>query len=203
MISRRPVSALCFFLTLLAFIILQRPSLANAQGVISYCASDPCQAVVYFSNSFDTRLPLPLAIETRPIASEFNEYLIGRFDFKGNEYYPAGCPGFRTVTEAEAGKRDLENQMRQASKKVVEVDWSYTPNPAEIARHSMNRTEHDANVPPGPPPTHTFCLSDSYQGTFYSTGPFAAGGNSTYANGGHYARRSKIRPGKSDPPCIS
>ena len=110
--------------------------------------------------------------DDQPVDNEFNEYLKGRFDFKGNETYPVGCPFFDSVSQGEASKRDLENQMRQANKQVVEVRWGFKPNEAEIALSSAPRTEREANGPPRPRPTHTWCLSDTYQGTVYATGPF-------------------------------
>ena len=177
MTSRRRITATCFCLTLLAFIYLQRPSPAAAQGTaMMYCASNTGQPVVYFSPIFDTKLPLQTSVDTQPISSEFIEYLIGRFDYKGAS---AGCVG--GYPDAETGKRKLQNQLRQANKTIVEVEWSYIPNPVEIKRHNRP-SSHEAGVPPtGLPRTHTYCLSDSSDhGTFYSAGP-VEGGDQTFA----------------------
>jgi hypothetical protein len=173
----RRMAVLCFALSTVAFVILERaltvqPTFAQDAIVKSYCASDTGQSVVYFSEVFNTGLRKYGFHDDRPIANEFNEYLKGRFDFKGNETYPAGCPFFDSVSQAETGKRDLENQMRQASKQVIEVNWGFKPNEVEIALSAAPRTEREANGPPRPRPTHTWCLSDTYQGTVYSTGPF-------------------------------
>ena len=172
------IGVLCFALSIMTFVILERTSLsvqpAFAQDTVlkSYCASDTGQPVVYFSEVFDTGLHKYGFHDDQPVDNEFNEYLKGRFDFKGNETYPVGCPFFDSVSQGEASKRDLENQMRQANKQVVEVTWGFKPNEAEIALSSAPRTEREANGPPRPRPTHTWCLSDTYQGTVYATGPF-------------------------------
>ena len=184
MTSNRRMTMVCFAVTVVAFITLQRHSLnvssaiSTQQGVTvkSYCASDTGQPLVYFSEVFDTRIPKYGRKDDQSMANEFNEYLMGRFDFKGNEYRPVGCPFFDTISNGETSKRDLENQMRQANKQVVDVNWGYTPNEVEIAL-SANATEHEANGPGRPRPTHTWCLSDTYQGTVYSTGPFATDQN--------------------------
>ncbi|HKR58295.1 MAG TPA: hypothetical protein VJS64_01075, partial [Pyrinomonadaceae bacterium] len=176
MTTRRRITLGCFCLTLFAFIFLQRPTTTAAQGTVwIYCASDTGQNIVYFSPVFDSKLPLHTTIDTLPIGNEFTEYLIGRFDYKRG----AGCPGgYRQGMED--SRRTLESQARQANKQVVEVEWTYTPNPVEISRHQV--TGHEANVQgTGLPRTHTFCLSDSDHGTFYATGPIEAGGDMTYA----------------------
>ena len=177
-ISLQRITLLCFALSTVAFVILERASLtvqpAFAQDTVlkSYCASDTGQPVVYFSQVFDTGLHKYGFHDDRPLANEFNEYLKGRFDFKGNEDHPVGCPLFDSVSQGEASKRDFQNQMRQANKQLVEVKWGYTPNEVEIALSAAPRTEKEANGPPRPRPTHTWCLSDTYQGAVYSTGPF-------------------------------
>jgi hypothetical protein len=172
------MAVLCFALSTVAFLILECASLTVqptfAQDVVmkGYCASDAGQTVVYISEVFNTGLRKYGFHDDQPIDNEFNEYLKGRFDFKGNETYPVGCPLFDSVSQAEASRREFENQTRQANKQVVEVNWGFKPNEVEIALSAVPRTEHEANGPPRPRPTHTWCLSDTNQGTIYSTGPF-------------------------------
>lgn len=175
------VIALPFFATQRNQLNVHSAALTQPSGTIkSYCASDVGQPVVYFSPVFETGLYRVARFDGSPIQKEFHEYLKGRFDYKGSENYPVGCVPFHSTSEGEAGKRDLESQMRRANKKVVEVEWSYTPNEADVARSRIPHSGQ-ANVAPRPPGTHTFCLSDSYQGVFYSTGPFEAGGNLSWA----------------------
>ena len=172
------LALLGFALLILALIILERAPLnvstAFAQDAVlkSYCASDTGQPVVYFTEVFDTGLHKYGFHDDQPLGNEFNEYLRGRFDFKGNETHPVGCPFFDTGSQAEASKRNLQNQMRQASKQVIEVTWGFKPNEVEIALSAAARTEREASGPPRPRPTHTWCLSDTYQETIYFTGPF-------------------------------
>src|SRR2546428_6935821 len=119
------IAVLCFALSTVAFVILERasptvqPTFAQDTVLKSFCASDTGQPVVYFSEVFDTGLHKYGFHDDQPVDNEFNEYLKGRFDFKGNETYPVGCPFFDSVSQAEASKRDLENQMRQANKQAV------------------------------------------------------------------------------------
>ena len=96
------VALLAFALLILVFIIFEPASLnvpaAFAPDAVlkSFCASDTGQPVVYFSEVFDTGLHKYGFHDDQPIDNEFNEYLKGRFDFKGNETYPVGCPFFDT-----------------------------------------------------------------------------------------------------------
>lgn len=172
------IAVLCLALPTVPFVILERASLtvqpAFAQDAVmkGYCASDAGQPVVYFSEVFTTGLRKYGFHDDQPVDNEFNEYLKGRFDFKGNEDRPVGCPFFDSISQAEGSKREFENNMRQANKKVVEINWGFKANEVEIALSATPRTEKEANVPPRPRPTHTWCLSDTYQGTVYSTGPF-------------------------------
>lgn len=160
------------FLTLLTLLFIQ-PSTTNAQGTImGYCASNVGQPVVYFSAFFDTKIPSQVRrLNTTQWASEFNAYLRGRFDLPPNQNFGGGCVGGRLV-DLEESKRKLETQVRQENKQVVELDWKYTSNPVEVALYVNNR---DPETPPQQRPNATYCLSDSYQGTFYYSGPFETG----------------------------
>ena len=78
----------------------------------------------------------------------------------------------------EESKRKLENQVRQGNKQVVELEWKYTPNPVEVALYANNK---DPETPPAQRPNATYCLSESYQGTFYYSGPFETGSSENYS----------------------
>jgi hypothetical protein len=173
------------FLTLLTLLFIQ-PSTTNAQGTImGYCASNVGQPVVYFSAFFDTKIPSQVRrLNTTQWASEFNAYLKGRFDLPSNQNFGGGCVGGRLV-DMEESKRNLENQVRQGNKQVVEVDWKYTSNPIEVALYVNNR---DPETPPQQRPNATYCLSESYEGTFYYSGPFETGNAENYSlwNRGFY-----------------
>lgn len=176
--SRHRTFALCFCLAVLGAIALQRPrihvrsSSAPQRGtVISFCASDLGQPVVYFSEIFDTGIRIPAVLDSRPMGNEFDEYLVGRFDFKRNENFPAACPGFDNVAQAQVNKRKLNEQMFRSNKEVVEVNWNYPPNDEEVAL-AAKRDPHNATAQFRPKPTHTWCLSETYLGVIYSTGPF-------------------------------
>ena len=165
------------FIALSSLLFIQ-PLVANAQGTImGYCASNVGQPVVYFSAIFDTKIVPQGRMNTRPWGSEFNAYLMGRFDFKSNQNFGGSCIAGR-MADVETSKRKLEDQVRLENKQVVELDWKYTPNPVEIALYVNNK---NAEVPPALPPNATYCLSDSYQGTFYYSGPFQTGNAENYS----------------------
>jgi len=189
------------FLALASFLFIQ-PSVANAQGTaMGYCASNVGQPVVYFSAIFDSKIPLLGRLNTRPWGSEFNAYLMGRFDFKPSQNFGGSCIGGR-IADVETSKRKLEDQVRQENKQVVELDWKYTPNPVELALYTNNR---NSEVPPALPPNATYCLSDSYQGTFYYSGPFATGSAENYSlwNRGFYQTITQRYGFKGDSICNS
>jgi len=123
-------------------------------------------------------------MNTGPWASEFSAYLMGRFDFKSNQNLGGSCIGGR-LADVETSKRKLENQVRQENHQVVELEWKYTPNPIEIALYTNT---NDPETPPSQRPNATYCLSESYQGTFYLSGPFETGSSENYSlwNRGFY-----------------
>src|SRR5439155_23147478 len=96
------IAVLCFALSIITFVILERTSLsvqpAFAQDTVlkSYCASDTGQPVVYFSEVFDTGLHKYGFNDDQPVDNEFNEYLKGRFDFNGNDPNPVRDQLFET-----------------------------------------------------------------------------------------------------------
>lgn len=179
------------FVTLvtLAFIINPSEPLAFATDpgtIIGYCASDPDLPVVYFSSIFDTNLNPNAVNPSRPIENEFNEYLKGRFDVNGNANHSLGCPLFRSVSLAKVGQRDHKNQMRRSNKQIVDVKWRYTPDTAEFAASFLRpgystTSANDRSARP----THTYCFSEGFKGTIYSTGPFDTDGNANYERWRH------------------
>lgn len=98
------------FLALLTLLAIQ-PSVTNAQGTImGYCTSNVGQPVVYFSAIFDSKIPSQVRrLNTNPWASDFNAYLMGRFDFKSSQNFGGGCAGGR-MADMEESKRKLETQ---------------------------------------------------------------------------------------------
>jgi hypothetical protein len=190
------------FLTLLTLLCIQ-PSVTNAQGTLmGYCASNVGQPVVYFSAIFDTKIPSQVRrLNTQPWASEFHAYLVGRFDLKSNQNFGGGCVGGRMVDVVES-KRKLEDQVRQGNKQVVELDWKYTPNPVEVALYVNTK---DPETPPEQRPNTTYCLSESYQGTFYYSGPFETGSAENYSlwNRGFYQTLTQRYSFKGNSICNS
>ena len=188
------------FLTLTLLLI--QPSVTNAQGTLmAYCASNVGQPVVYFSAIFDTKIVPRGRMNTRPWASEFSAYLMGRFDFKSNQNFGGSCIGGR-LADVETSKRKLEDQVRQENHQVVELEWKYTPNPIEIALYTNT---NDPETPPSQRPNATYCLSESYQGTFYYSGPFETGSSENYSlwNRGFYQTLTQKYGFKGNTTCNS
>ncbi len=66
--------------------------------------------------------------------------------------------------------------MRQANKQIVEVDWKYVVDEELIAASYSNQGEDvTAVVQRKRKSDHTYCLSESAQGTLYTTGPVETG----------------------------
>ena len=145
---------------------------AVPQTILGYCASSTDKSEVYVSEIFNTGFIGYGAVDSTPIQNEYNEYLKGRFDFKSNASYPVTCPVFYTISQAQSSKRDYEMQMRQANNKVVEVEWDYKPEPGGAISVSRPGAPRASGVIT-PQADHTFCISDTYQNTVYSTGPIA------------------------------
>jgi hypothetical protein len=135
-----------------------------------YCASTLDQAIVYFSNIFDANIKAQTKISTQPLNFAFKNYLIEKYDFKSSSNFPANCALFETLSQAEANKRQLEVQARQATKQVVEVNW----NPGPLAEVPQG-DESVAVGPAGPPPTHTFCAV-GHESTMYFSAVFDTAG---------------------------
>jgi len=167
-------SVLTVFLTLIALIFLCLPE-RNASAIqvlptsLVYCSAND-GAVVYFTPITDTGLRLRFYIDV--IGREFIEYVKGRYDYNGGG---AACPSFGRMIDAETSKRKLEANARQAGKQVVETDWRYVVDPDYVLYYQQEGEDVIAVVEGMRKHTHTYCLSDSAQGTLYTTGPFETG----------------------------
>lgn len=141
-----------------------------------YCMSEESGPTVYVSAIFDTRFKQPVRFSRGVIAREFSEYLKGRFDYSTTANYPTGCPIFGNLAEAQASKSNVVTRMRQVNKQVVEVDWKYVVDEELVAASYSHQGEDiTAVVQLNRKPNQTYCLSDSSQGTLYTTGPIDAG----------------------------
>jgi hypothetical protein len=167
---------LLFCIAIIAFVFV--PSGVSAQGLKtpSYCASEPSGPIVYFSAIFDLKFNQPVRFSSNVVEREFSEYLKGRYEYNTSSNFPAGCPFFRSVSQAEASKRDSQARLRQANKQIVEVDWKYVVDEDLVAASYSHQGEDIAAVVQMKrKPNHTYCLSDSAQGTLYTAGPVDSG----------------------------
>jgi len=137
--------------------------------------ADGGPSVVYFSAIYDTKLQHPARMSTNVIAREFVEYLKGRYDFSPTGSFPSSCPRFGDVGAAETSKRDFEARARQENKQVVETDWKYVVDEDYVAASYSNPEDVVGAVQRNRRPTHTYCVSESAQGTLYTTGPVDTG----------------------------
>ena len=167
---------LLFSVIIIAAVIA--PNGASAQGLKtpSYCASESSGPIVYFSPIFDLKFNQPVRFSSNVVEREFSEYLKGRYEYNTSANYLAGCPLFRNVSQAEASKRDYQARLRQANKQIVEVDWKYVVDEELVAASYSHMGEDIAAVVQlKRKPNHTYCLSDSAQGTLYTAGPVDTG----------------------------
>ena len=64
-----------------------------------YCMAES-GGTVYFSSFYDTKLNLPARMSNF-IGREFVEYLKGRYEFKPQGNFPASCPYFGKMSDAD------------------------------------------------------------------------------------------------------
>ena len=149
------------------------PKAAATQTALGYCAAGPDHSAVYITEIFNTGFSLDPGYSSSPIQNEYNEYLKGRYDFKSDTSYVVTCPLFNNIGEAQSSKRNYEMQMlRDGNNRIVKVEWDYKPDPGRV--NPVRRPgAPSAAGPITKQADHTFCISDSYQNTVYSTGPVA------------------------------
>ena len=172
--SRSLVLLFCVMTIAVVFV----PNGGTAQGLKtpSYCASESSGPIVYFSAIFDTKFNQPVRFSSNVVAREFTEYLKGRYDYNTTANYPADCPLLNNARDAEASKRDSQARLRQANKQIVETDWKYVVDEDLVAASYSHMGEDIAAVVQlKRKPNHTYCLSDSTQGTLYTAGPVDTG----------------------------
>lgn len=169
-------ASLCVIILLLLLPSTGKTAATMQRDAFGFCMTDSSDSVVYFSAIYDTKIKLPARIATNGIAREFIEYLMGRYNFKAGGNFPGACPNSGSFIEAEANKRNFETQARQLNRQIVEVDWKWSADDEMIAA-SLQNSEEDvfAQVARKRKPTHTYCVSDSAQGTLYTAGPIDTG----------------------------
>lgn len=141
-----------------------------------FCVSEQNGPIVYFSAIYDTKLNRPVRFSTNVIAREFYEYLKGRYDYNTTANFPADCPIFNNIGQAETTKHNLEAQTRQANKQIVQVDWKYLVDEDLVAASYSHMGEDIAAVVSlKRKSNNTYCLSDSDQGILYTAGPVDTG----------------------------
>lgn len=155
-----PPIVLGFSLALIAFgsIIPARtetppaPQGANHIFTKALCFSEPDKPVVYFSKIFDVDITVP-TIDTQPLVNGFIIHLKEKYDYQTSANYPVACPLYKTLSEAEAGKRKMQAQAQPTAKQIIEVDWT----PPAWAQ-PLQAVGGPGYFRPAPPiPTHTFC----------------------------------------------
>jgi hypothetical protein len=176
--SRHLLVVLCFCVIAAPFLFSSTGNTAPiVQGTIfGYCMTDSNNTVVYFSDVYDTKLRRPSRVGTNAIAREFVEYLKGRYDFNAQGNFPSACPIRNSSADSESSKREFMERARQANKQIVETGWKFVSS-EELIKASIENSEEDvfAVVARNRKPTHTYCLSDSAQGTLYTAGPVDTG----------------------------
>ena len=156
------------------------PGALSAQATIrSWCYSDLEGPVVYFTQAFDTGVPSSAlsTISTQRIASEYLEYLKGRYNYKTNSNYPIGCPVVRSPRSDDSLRRELTSRAEGAGKRVIELEWDFQPDPAAPAEAAaVAAAGHGGVRTPTPRADHGWCFSPGAGATVYAAGPFQAKG---------------------------
>ena len=167
----------------IGFIFVTNSTTTKTQATsFGFCRSDPGSSPVYFSNVID--FGTTGMIDTNPIQNEFNEYLRGRFEYKTNSPFGAGCVGSRRAgdnrEETNDRRREYENELRRDNKQIIEVDWTWKIDPDLVAaagfQHRMPRPVSQG------PADNSFCFSETYNGTVYVAGPVQTGSSVSMGN---------------------
>ena len=161
---------ICFTVIALTLLFVQAGETNQFASVLVYCSADN-GTVLYVTPMYDTQLRVG-SFSSDVIAREFGEYLKGRYDYSGRG---GGCPIFNRPMDVETSRRNLEAKARQAGEQVVEVDWRYVVDPDLLAASKSSGEDPVAIVAGMRKTTHTYCMSDSAQGTLYTTGPTETG----------------------------
>ena len=138
------------------------PPNANAQGTTmqAVCWSDLNAPVIYVSQVFDTRRGRPDQGEDvfSSVSNEFHQYLKGRYDYKTNAPLGAHCAGQMSQAGTSAHRSRIMTEFA-TGKRVVELEWEWSPD--------------TANVPRGVSPALNggYCVSPGATGTVYTAGP--------------------------------
>jgi hypothetical protein len=164
----------------IGFMLVTNSATTKIQTTIfGYCRSDQGSSPIYFSNVID--FGTPGMIDTNPIQNEFNEYLRGRFEYRTNSPFAAGCLGqFTTMQQAMVQRREYEDQLRHDNKQIVEVDWTWAIDP-ELAAAAGFQHRGPRPVDQGPA-DNSFCFSETYSGTVYVAGPVQTGSSVSMGN---------------------
>jgi hypothetical protein len=182
-LNLRSLARKAFFgaITLTVFSFALFLPLAEAVPVVQnlktpgYCMAES-GGTVYFSPFYDTKLNMPARMSSNFINREFVEYLKGRYEFKPQGNFPASCQYFGKMSDAQASKLNLETRARQENKQIVAVEWNFVMDADMVAASYTDMGEDVVAVVAGKrKPTHTYCVSETSQGTLYTAGPVDTG----------------------------
>lgn len=138
---RIPIAAAAVALVMSQSTQSTEAQMGHSRGAYFYCSSDPDQPVVYFTHFFVADPGTSVRTvenDQRPgydpvpkMQNDFLTFLKHKYSLKSNSNYPTGCPSFGPdaagLSLAQASKKSLESQYKQAGKKIVETDWKYKP----------------------------------------------------------------------------
>ena len=107
----------------IGFLLVTNSAKTHETTNFGYCKSDPGSSPVYFSKVID--VGTTGMIDTNPVQNEFNEYLLGRFEYKTNSAFGAQCTASAyTMQQGITMRRDYENQLRQSNKQCSKIQTS-------------------------------------------------------------------------------
>jgi hypothetical protein len=141
---------------------------------LGYCMSES-ESVAYFTPIYETKLNPTARIGTNEISREFGEYLMGRYDLVPKGGYRSSCLRFTRLSDAEASRSKFIAEVRQANKQVIDVDWKYVASEEMVAASYENPEYPDDALAQKRKSDHTYCVSDSVQGTLYTARPVNTG----------------------------
>lgn len=159
-------------------LLMLPPGFAAAQSATyqSSCSSDIGAGPLYVSPVFNTGFNVKSRMAMGMIEREFDQYLRGRFGLVNNTPYRIVCTRMPTGAEAAHFRDSLSTAAKGAGRPVMAVEWSYRPDPAQVAlSFDLSQQEQGRNAEVRGPLDHGYCFSNGIGGPQYVSAVFLSG----------------------------
>jgi hypothetical protein len=157
----------------LVIVISASPLAAQSATGRAWCSTTQGDSVVYMTPIFDSKLKAMSPYRTKVMGYEFAQYIKGRFDHRHSDPFSGTCSTYSNDAQAERVRQMTQAQLIQARIRIVPVEWTYQPDPAEVV---FADTAQRAD--PGEPIYKTgtekkgFCVTEPFSQPLYVSAVF-------------------------------